>query len=150
MTAMRFTVVTACVVAAWTVGLWQTTRAEQAKESSTWSGVYTEEQAKLGATHYDKSCAECHGQDLMGDGFAPSLKGPEFMNNWNGLSVGELFERIRVSMPPTDPNGMGVKEKAAVVAFLLKQAGFPAGKTELAASTDALKSVKFEASKPGR
>lgn len=150
MASMRFIVAVALVLIAYTVGIFHTVSAEQAAASSTWSGVYTEAQAKVGEGHYVNVCAECHGQDLAGDGFAPSLKGPEFMSNWNGLTVGELYERIRISMPPSDPEALGGAEKADVVAFILKQAGFPAGETKLAATTEALKAIKFEATKPGR
>jgi mono/diheme cytochrome c family protein len=145
---MRFFVVVAIVCSLWTAGLLQAARQEPA--SSTWSGVYTEAQAKLGQEAYVKTCSECHGQDLAGDGYAPGLKGPDFMTNWNGLTVGELFDRIRVSMPPSNPNSVSAKEKADIVAYLLQEAGFPAGNTELPATIDALKAIKFEATKPGK
>jgi S-disulfanyl-L-cysteine oxidoreductase SoxD len=148
MTAMGFKVAVALITGAWATGMLSGVRAEQG--GSTWAGVYTEEQAKVGQGVYAKNCSECHGDDLGGDGFAPSLKGPEFMNNWNGLTVGELFERIRVSMPPSNPNALGAKEKAEIVTYLLKQNGFPAGKSELPSAADALKAIKFEATKPGR
>ena len=66
-----------------------------------------------------------------------------------GLTVAELFDRIRVSMPPSNPSSVSAKEKGDIVAYLLKQNGFPAGKTELPSATDALKGIKFEATKPG-
>ena len=144
---MKVKIVAALIVVAWTAGVLQDVRAEQA--GSTWSGVYTEEQATSGAAVYAKNCSECHLEDLAGDGFAPALKGPEFMNNWNSLSVGDLFERIRVSMPPSNPSSVSAKEKAEIVAHILKNAGFPAGQTELGSTTDALKGIKFEATKPG-
>lgn len=144
---MKLKLAAAVIVSVWSVGILQVARAEQA--TSTWGGVFTDDQAKLGQGSYAKNCAECHGEDLGGDGFAPSLKGPEFMNNWNGLTVAELFDRIRVSMPPTNPNAVSGKEKTDIVAFVLKQNGFPAGKTELPAAADALKTIKFEATKPG-
>jgi hypothetical protein len=72
------------------------------------------------------------------------------MNNWNGLTVGELYERIRVSMPPSNPNAIGAKEKADIVAYILKEDGFPAGEKELPATVDAMKAIKFEATKPGQ
>jgi mono/diheme cytochrome c family protein len=144
---MKLKLAAAAIISVWSAGIFQVAGAEQA--SSTWSGVYSDDQAKLGQTTYTKNCAECHGEDLAGDGFAPSLKGPEFMNNWNGLTVAELFDRIRVSMPPSNPNSVPAKDKADIVAYLLKQNGFPAGKTELPSTTDALKGIKFEATKPG-
>lgn len=143
----------AILVVAWVGGVGMAATAGQsapaAPAASTWGGVYTEEQAQAGAKVYAKVCSECHLDDLAGDGFAPALKGPDFMNNWNSLSVADLFERIRVSMPPTDPASVSAKEKADIIAYLLKSGGFPAGKTELAAEPEALKKIKFEATKPG-
>jgi Cytochrome C oxidase, cbb3-type, subunit III len=145
---MPFKVAAALVCAAWIAGLVHGVLAEQG--STTWSGVYTEEQATAGAAAYMKNCSECHLEDLAGDGFAPALKGPEFMNNWNTLTVGDLFERIRVSMPPSNPSSVSAKEKSEIVSHILKNAGFPAGTTELASQTEMLKTIKFEATKPGR
>jgi mono/diheme cytochrome c family protein len=145
---MKLKVAAVFIVSIWTAAVLQGARVAQG--ASTWAGVYTEEQAKLGLATYTKNCSECHGEDLGGDGFAPALKGPEFMNNWNGLTVGELFDRIRVSMPPSNPSAVNAKEKADIVAYILKQDGFPAGTTELPSTVDALKAIKFEATKPGR
>ena len=144
---MKVRILAAVLASVWTIGVFQRVGAEQA--GSTWNGVYTEAQAKAGAAVYAKNCSECHLEDLAGDGFAPALKGPEFMNNWNSLSVGDLFERIRVSMPPSNPSSVTAKEKAEIVAHILKNAGFPAGNTDLGSTTDALKGIKFEATKPG-
>lgn len=150
MNPMKFAIGLALILTAWVLALTLTVHAGQAPPTtSTWSGVYTEEQAEAGLAAYAKSCAECHLEDLAGDGFAPPLKGPEFMNNWNSLSVGDLFERIRISMPPGSPGSVSAKEKADIVAYLLKSGGFPAGTTELAAQAEALKAIKFEATKPG-
>lgn len=148
---MKWIALVVLIVSIWAAGVLQATRqAAPAAATSTWSGVYTAEQAKLGQAVYTQHCAECHGQDLGGDGYAPALKGPDFMNNWNGLTVGELFDRIRVSMPPSDPNVASAKEKAEILAYLMKEHGFPAGATELASEVDVLKTIKFEATKPGR
>jgi S-disulfanyl-L-cysteine oxidoreductase SoxD len=147
---MRFKIAAAALVLTWAVSVGQLARGAQAPgASTTWSGIYTEEQAKSGSAAYAKHCSECHLEDLAGDGFAPALKGPEFMNNWNSLSLGDLFERIRVSMPPSDPNAVTPKEKVDIITYVLKSAGFPAGTTELPSQPEALKAIKFEATKPG-
>lgn len=149
---MRFRIVAAALLMAWVAGVTMAARVEQAAPpagSSTWSGVFTEEQATKGAAAYAKHCSECHLEDLAGDGFAPALKGPEFMNNWNTLSVGDLYERIRVSMPPSAPSAVPNQDKADIVSYILKSAGFPAGTTQLAPQPEALKTIKFEATKPG-
>lgn len=150
MLSMKYTVAITVIAALWGMSVLQGRTSAAAQNGSTWGGVYTEAQAKTGQDVYTKNCAECHGQDLAGDGFAPALKGPEFMNNWNGLTVGELFERIRISMPPTNPNAVSAKEKADILAFMFHEAGFPAGQTALPSTTDALKAIKFDANKPGR
>ena len=147
--AMRFQVVIALIASMWTASALYATQAKPA-DTTTSSGVYTEDQAKLGQASYVKHCAECHGEDLGGDGTAPALKGPEFLSNWSGLTVGELYDRIRISMPPTNPNDVTPKQKVEIVAYLLKQHGFPAGATELPATLEALKVIKFESKKPGR
>ena len=71
-----------------------------AQEQSVNAGVYTDAQATRGADTYTKECASCHGAELEGDGFAPALSGTEFLSNWNGTTLGDLFDRIRISMPP--------------------------------------------------
>ena len=148
MKRMTFRVLAAVAFAVWTGGIVH--RVSAAQGTTTWSGVYTDAQATSGAQAYAKNCSECHLEDMAGDGFAPPLKGPEFMNNWNSLTVGDLFERIRVSMPPSNPSSVTAKEKAEITAHILKNAGFPAGSAELASQTEPLKAIKFEATKPGR
>ncbi len=115
---------------------------------SVWNGEYTDEQAKRGAPLYSAFCASCHGSELTGGEMAPALVGGEFMSNWNGVTLGDLFERIRVSMPQNDPGSLSRKQNADVLAYVLSSNKFPAGATELAAETEILKQVRFEASKP--
>lgn len=115
---------------------------------SVWDGIYTEEQAQRGDPLYQQSCAECHGPDLTGGEMAPSLGGGEFVWNWNGLSVGDLFERLRISMPQGVPGSVSRQEKADILAFLLEANDFPAGDTELANRTQMLVGIDFLAEKP--
>src|ERR1700735_5368027 len=67
---------------------------------SVWDGVFTTDKAKRGEAAYNTNCASCHGDQLTGGEMAPPLSGGEFMSNWNGLTVGDVFERIRTSLPP--------------------------------------------------
>lgn len=134
--------------AAWVTALTHTAlRAEQAPTKSVWDGVYSVEQAEKGAAAYKASCAECHGADFMGDGFAPALAGADFQGNWNDLTVGDLFERIRVSMPPSGASSVTPEEKADIVAHILAGNKYPAGKGVLEAKTEALKAIKIELKK---
>jgi mono/diheme cytochrome c family protein len=113
---------------------------------SVWGGVYTEEQAKRGALLYARECASCHRDDTGGEE-ASALAGPAFLANWEGLTVGDLYERIRVSMPPDNPRRLSRRQIVDILGHMLKLNGFPAGKTELAQQTDALKQIRIEATK---
>ena len=144
---MNFRKAIIALVAIWMVGVFTSTRAQAPK--SVWEGAYTAEQAKRGADEYMKNCSECHQAELSGDGFAPALAGADFMNAWNGLTVGDLFDRIRISMPPGKENSMSSQQKMDVVAHILSFNKFPEGKTELAPQIEAAKQIKFEATKPG-
>jgi mono/diheme cytochrome c family protein len=119
-----------------------------AQAKSQWDGVYSAEQAKRGQTLYAEKCASCHGPDLTGGEMAPALVGGEFSANWNDLSVGDLFERIRISMPQNDPGSLSRPQNADILSFILERNKAPAGSTELPSQTEALNQVKFLATKP--
>jgi hypothetical protein len=146
---MTFRQTVFAAVAVWMVAIFCSSVGAQAPKS-TWDGAYTDAQSKRGQEAYTANCSECHSPELMGDGFAPALAGSEFMNAWNGLTVGDLFERVRISMPPGKESSVPAAVKADIIAFILQSNKFPAGTTELAATTDALKAIKFEATKPGQ
>ena len=124
--------------------------AAEEDQESIWDGIYTVEQAERGAPLYAKGCAECHGEALEGDDMNPPLLGSDFLWDWNGLSVGDLFERVVISMPEGDPKSMTTQEKADVIAFMLMKNELPAGEQELAASTADLRHYRIDAIKPAR
>ncbi|HTS31122.1 MAG TPA: cytochrome c [Bryobacteraceae bacterium] len=115
---------------------------------SVWDGVYTDEQARRGETIAKEECVRCHGQALSGGEEAPPLAGAGFVANWNGLTMGDLFERIRISMPTDAPGRLTRQENADVLAYMLSLNKFPAGKSELDRQVENLKQIKFEAEKP--
>ena len=116
---------------------------------SVWDGVYTEEQANRGRQGYADQCASCHGPELTGGEMAPALAGGDFMAGWDGLTVGDLFERIRISMPQNAPGSLSGQQNADILAFVLASNKFPSGSTELAKEAMILKTIKFEAKKSG-
>ena len=117
---------------------------------SVWDGIYTVEQAKRGSPLYSEQCASCHGPELMGGEMAPPLASGDFLSGWDGLTVGDLFERIRISMPQNAPGSLSGAQNADILAFMLEANKFPAGTTELGNSAMLLKSIKFEVKKPGQ
>ena len=94
-------------------------------------GVYTEQQRKRGDAAFQENCSVCHAQDLSGGEIAPALFGGNFMSNWNGLTVGDLSERIRQSMPPDNPDRMTQQQRVDIISLILNANGFPEGQKEL-------------------
>jgi mono/diheme cytochrome c family protein len=119
----------------------------QSLGSSVWDGVFTEEQVKRGVVAYQRECASCHGSALEGGDMTPPLVGGGFTSNWNDLTVGDLFDRIRLTMPLDSPGKLSRQENADVIAHILKSNEWPAGATELAPDAGALKQIRIEANK---
>ena len=115
---------------------------------STWDGVYTAGQAKRGADRYAAQCASCHGDMATGGESAPPLAGGEFLSNWNGLTVGDLFDRTRSTMPQNKPGTLSREANAEIMAYLLSLNQFPAGARDLPQASEVLREIKIEAIKP--
>ena len=115
---------------------------------SVWNGIYTAEQAERGAPLYEAECGECHGPSLEGGETAPALAGADFRWAWNGLSVGDVFERLRGSMPEGRPRALTRAQKVDVLAYMLRENAFPAGETELPSRASRLGAITFEALAP--
>lgn len=111
------------------------------------SGVYSKEQAKRGQRLYANECATCHGPAMEGSGEAPPLTGEAFAANWNGRALGELFERMRTSMPGDDPGKLDAQQNADLLAYMLAVGKFPAGKLDLPRDTEALNEITFLSSR---
>ena len=112
--------------------------AGQATQSQ-WDRVYSLQQAKRGETLYVQNCAACHAVDLTGG---------EFAATWNELTLGDLFERIRVSMPQNDPTSLSRAQKADILAYVLFKGSYPDGEAELPSQTEVLRTISFLAMKP--
>ena len=107
-------------------------------------GVYTDAQMKRGDEAFQANCSMCHGQDLNGGEVAPALFGGNFMSNWNGLTVGDLSERIRLSMPPDNPDKMTQQQRVDIISLILNANGLPSGQKELDTRVEFLRQIKIE------
>ncbi len=123
--------------------------AAQAPSRSTWDGVYSPEQAARGGELYMGTCAQCHGPQMGGIDAAPALRGGGFASNWNGVTLGDMVERIRVSMPQNSPGSMSRQQVADVLAYILRANGFPPGDKALPRQTAFLKMIAYEAYRRG-
>jgi mono/diheme cytochrome c family protein len=117
-------------------------------ERTVWDRIYSDEQAQRGRTAYVEECASCHADDLRGSSTAPSLVDESFAFQWDNTPVGELFVRIRTTMPSDRPNSLSAQRYRDIVAFLLQANKFPAGEKELDADLDALKQVLITTKRP--
>ncbi|MDF1765250.1 MAG: PQQ-binding-like beta-propeller repeat protein [Gammaproteobacteria bacterium] len=113
-------------------------------------GTFTEEQFGRGAVLYQRECASCHGADLEG-AVAPAIAGVSFRKSYssNGINVGDLFNRIRTSMPPRQIDVLNEDEYIDVVAYVLGRNNVLPGDEPLSGNYAALARIPFARSDEG-
>jgi mono/diheme cytochrome c family protein len=121
--------------------------AGQETTKTTWDGVYSKGQASKGEAIYNEKCQKCHGADAAGAD-APSLADSGFAGDWDGLTLAQLFDRTRSSMPQDAPQSMGREETANIIAYLLSKNNFPSGEGDLSERGEMLGTIKYVATKP--
>jgi len=105
--------------------------------------IFTAAQAATGAKDYAASCAQCHGAQLEGN-LGPALSGQNLktLSKTTHLTVSDTWEFMSLQMPLNAPGTLSKPTYAAILAFLLKSNGYPAGSTTLTpASADASKMI---------
>jgi mono/diheme cytochrome c family protein len=120
----------------------------QESPRTVWDGVYNQTQSQRGQALFLEHCSSCHGRDLEGLDMTPPLTGGAFTANWDGLTLGDLADRIRVSMPLNAPGTLSRQDTADIVAYILRFNEFPAGKDELSREVPVMKQILFKAMKP--
>ena len=119
---------------------------QQAEEMrSTRDGVYNEEQVARGVIGFEATCGDCHGYELEGGEEAPPLTGGTFLSNWNDLTLRDLSDRIRTTMPPNDTRSVSRQTIADIISFVLSANDFPAGESELPADPQLLRLIRIDA-----
>src|SRR5687767_8314593 len=107
-------------------------------------GVYSEAQAKRGDVLYKEQCAACHGDNLEGSGPMPPLAGKDFLANWGGKTVGDLYEKTQTTMPATAPGTLSPEQAADIVAYMLSKDNYPSGSAALEGKMEPLLKIKIE------
>ena len=101
-----------------------TMRAQQpVTPAATDAVTYSEEQAGRGEAVFTRVCLECHARKEMAN--------PDFRVKWNGRTMFDLVDRIRNSMPESNPGGLPRTDYLDVSAYLAKLNGVAAGPAEL-------------------
>jgi cytochrome c len=111
--------------------------------STVLDGVYSEAQAKRGEKLYGDACGNCHGATLTGTTVAPPLVGGDFLANFGGMSVGDLFSKLLKTMPSDDPGTLTPPQAADALAFIFSQNKWPAGPKDLTTDVAALKQIRI-------
>lgn len=112
------------------------------QQRGVWDGIFTTAQADRGRQPAAR-CQGCHGPELSGTDRAPALKGAAFLADWENGSVNRLFVKVRDTMPPGNTDSIAPGTKLDILAFLLRENGFPSGTTELTTNAEALDSLQI-------
>jgi len=88
--------------------------------------LYTDAQAEDGAKLFATHCASCHGAKLQGN-VGPALRGTAFAGPTDGFTVGAMFTFFSVQMPAGAPGSLKHDEYTSLMAFLLRENGYPSG-----------------------
>lgn len=99
-------------------------------------GVFTSTQASRGQAQFAQTCMSCHT--------VAQHTGPTFAVKWAGTTLNELFELMSTTMPEVAPGSLTPEQYASIVAFFLKESGYPEGKRELSSDPAALKKIRVE------
>src|SRR5438045_1689302 len=117
-------------------------RRTQTRDSATGSGgsvldgVFTSDQAIAGEKQFLRNCDSCHS--------VSEHTGSRFTEKWAGTTLNELFELISNTMPENEPGSLKPEEYANIIAFFLKQTGYPDGQRELPSDVTALAKIRIE------
>ncbi len=90
------------------------------------AGWYGKEQADSGVQLFAAKCSVCHGEKLQG-GAGPALKGPQFFARFGGDPMSRLWYGVHTEMPLTAPASLPANQSLDIVAYILRENGFPAG-----------------------
>jgi hypothetical protein len=110
--------------------------ARAANAGMTQAGVFTAGQASRGEEHFRQACASCHKVEEQ--------TGDIFRTKWGRGTLGEFFTVVSKTMPRVNPGSLAPDAYASIVAFYLRQSGYPTGATELPADAERLSQMRIE------
>jgi quinoprotein glucose dehydrogenase len=120
-----------------------------AQTRSAKDGVFTTAQADAGKAVYAGQCASCHGTMAgVTPDMAPLLNDHVFQDTWKDRSVGDLFERIRTTMPQNGPGTLSPRHTSEIVAYILSANRLPAGESALSEDVETLKQIRMDVAEP--
>ena len=106
------------------------------------TGVFGEEQALEGEAAFATHCAGCHGAELQG-GFGPALV-PLDPWQFTDAPLAQLFDFMRTAMPFDDPGSLEDESYLAILAFVLRENGYPLGDEATVLDEDAVRTLVLD------
>lgn len=95
-----------------------------AASAQTPNSTYTQAQAQAGATLYTQNCAMCHSDATAGHMLVQPGTSP---------TIGGIFGIMTASMPLNQPGSLSPQQYEDIMAYALKNNGYPAGSQPLQA-----------------
>ncbi len=143
------------------VGVWSVVPDVQAQSGGEPEAYYTEAQAARGKRHWDRQCAACHAAEpdlekakAEGAGFliakvrTPSNLGGRYIadkkNNGRRIFTSVYFLYREMEAMPAVTTSITPQIRTDILAYLLKQNGFPAGKADLLFDLAAMKLMPLD------
>ena len=108
--------------------------------SSVLDGVFSARQASRGETRFGQVCAACHS--------ISEFRGGRFRLAWVGRTVGDLFQSVSTLMPDDNPGSLSPEEYSAIISYVLKENGYPAGEEDLATDAATLQDIHIVVAAP--
>jgi alcohol dehydrogenase (cytochrome c) len=99
-------------------------------------GVYRRDQADQGEQVYARECSGCHEIE--------NYTGANLAAKWSGGTLGDLFQDMSLQMPPANPGGLTPVSYASIVAYILRESGFPSSNATLPSDGLRLRSILIE------
>jgi hypothetical protein len=89
-------------------------------QKTTWDKVYTAEQASRGEKLYATTAPRATASRWAVSRWRRRSRVTCSISNWEGVTLNDLFERMRTSMPQNKPGSLSRAQNADILAHMLK------------------------------
>ncbi len=103
--------------------------------TSVLDGVFTEDQATQGEQEFAMTCAACHT-------LAEHTK-RRFVGAWANRTLADWYEQVSSTMPEGAPSSLQPDAYVSVLAYFLRETGYPTGQQFLSAERQALEKIRI-------
>ncbi len=114
---------------------------------SVWDGVYSDRKPAAGLRSTKPPAHPAMETNYRAKGRRLRSTGSDFVMDWSGMTVGDLFDKMQTSMPADKPGSLSREQNASLVAYLLSANKFPSGMAELSSDAERLQQIRFEATR---